>query len=86
MKPSKSITSRRNWSEPCFILNGTFINVCRSTASGSFHDQVKLVLSGRVSTAGALGTINAYVELSKLTIKRPDKNKAGVKWLITTGL
>lgn len=48
---------------------------------GSFHGEVKPVPSGRVSTAEALGTISACDELSKLTSKCPDQNKA---WLLST--
>lgn len=77
--------SRRNGNEPCHILDRAFINVRQCTVFGSFRGEVKLVLSGRVSTGEALGTISACEELSKLTSERPDKNKAGIKQMMSTG-
>lgn len=68
------------------ILDGACVNVCQRFVLGSFRDEVKLALGGRVSTDEALGTISACAELSKLTSKRPDKNKKlGVEQMIITG-
>lgn len=74
----KRIASRRNGNEPCHILGGAFTDACQRVVLGSFRDEVKLVLGSRVSADEALRTISACVELSKLTSKRLDKNKASV--------